>query len=381
MRRGRGSIVKRGKHYSLVIDDGVDENGKRIRKWIAVKGGERDAEKQLTNYLHQQDTGLFIAPTKITLSEYLAKWLKDYAKPKLATRSYDRYADIIKRYINPKLGRVLLHQLTPGQFQELYSEWLEKGLSNATVRYHHAVIHNALRSAVKWGIAIRNVCDALEVPKKQRTDMQIWNEEEITKFLEFAKNSKYYELFYLALFSGMRRSELLALRWDDIDLELGQVNVTRGLQQLKDSSLIFTQPKSEKSRRTIALPPSATAILKEYRNHVALSLALKGKTLEDNDLIFMRDNGKPIRPNTVTYAWKGMVKRSGLKPIRLHDCRHSHASLMLAKGIHPKIVQERLGHSTIAMTLDTYSHVVPGLQEAAAKKFDSLFKTPVGKQI
>ena len=225
------------------------------------------------------------------------------------------------------------------------------------------------------------MCDALEVPKKHRTDMQIWNEEEIIEFLEFAKNSKYYELFYLALFSGMRRSELLALRWSDIDLELGQVYVTRGLQQLKDSSLIFTQPKSEKSRRTIALPPSATAILKEYRNHVALSLALKAKTLADNDLIFMRDNGKPIRPNTVTYAWKGMVKRSGLKPIRLHDCRHSHASLMLAKGIHPKIVQERLGHSTIAMTLDTYSYVVPGLQEAAAKKFDSLFKTPVGKQV
>lgn len=197
MRRGRGSIVKRGKHYSLVIDDGVDENGKRIRKWIAVKGGERDAEKQLTNYLHQQDTGLFIAPTKITLSEYLAKWLKDYAKPKLATRSYDRYADIIKRYINPKLGRVLLHQLTPGQFQELYSEWLEKGLSNATVRYHHAVIHNALRSAVKWVLLSGMCVMLLRCPKNSEPICKYGTRKKLPNFWNLRKIVRIMNFFIL----------------------------------------------------------------------------------------------------------------------------------------------------------------------------------------
>jgi integrase len=373
MRRERGSIVKRGNSYSIVIDNCDPLTGKRKRKWIAIPGNKTEAEKALTDYLHQKDTGLFIAPTKITLSEYLNKWLADYAKPKLSARSYDRYADIINRYINPKLGRVLLHHLTPGQLQGLYSEWLYRGLSNATVRYHHAVVHNALRSAVKWGMVSHNVCDALEVPRKQRKDMQIWNENEITKFLEYAKGNKYYELFYLALFTGMRRSELLALRWADVDLLLCQVHVTRALQQLKDSSLIFTQPKSEKSRRTIALPPSATLLLKDYRDRIALEKAVKGKMLNDSDLIFTRDNNKPIRPNTLTYAWAALVTKSGLKPIRLHDCRHSHASLLLTQGVHPKIVQERLGHATISMTLDTYSHVAPGLQEAAAQQFDKLF--------
>jgi integrase len=218
----------------------------------------------------------------------------------------------------------------------------------------------------------RNVCDALEVPRKQRKDMTIWNEDEITKFLDCAKDSQYHELFYLALFTGMRRSEMLALRWADIDLLLGQIHVTRGLQQLKDNTLVFTQPKSEKSRRTIALPPSATLLLKDYRDRKALEKAVKGKMLNDDDLLFTRDNGKPVRPNTLSYAWKFLVAKSGLKTIRLHDARHSHASLLLTQGVHPKIVQERLGHATIAMTLDTYSHVAPGLQEKAAKQFDDI---------
>jgi len=134
------------------------------------------------------------------------------------------------------------------------------------------------------GMVSRNICDALEVPKKQRKEMTVWNEIEVKQFLSSAKDNKYYELFYLALFTGMRRSELLALRWQDIDLDLGKIHVTRGLQQLKDSSLIFTQPKTEKSRRAISLPPSATLVLKDYRSRKTLEQALKGKTLNDSDL-------------------------------------------------------------------------------------------------
>lgn len=375
MRRERGSIIKRGNRYSIVIEEGIDSiTGKRKQKWIAVPGNKTDAMKALTDYMHQKDTGLYVAPTKMRLADYLGKWLQDYAKPKLARRSYERYADVINRYFLPKLGGVLLHQLTPGQLQSLYAEWLKAGLSNSTVRYHHAVIHNALRSAVKWQVAARNVCDALEIPCRGRKDMQIWNGDEITQFLNAIKDSRYFEIFYLALFTGMRRSELLAIRWQDVDLLLGQIHINRGLQQFRNSELDYTQPKSEKSRRTIALPPSATLLLKDYRDRIALARAAKGKILNDTDLVFSHNNGKPIRPNTLTYAWRFLVARSGLKPIRLHDARHSHASLLLAQGVHPKIVQERLGHATISMTLDTYSHVAPGLQEKAAEQFDKLFQ-------
>ncbi len=202
--------------------------------------------------------------------------------------------------------------------------------------------------------------------------MQIWNEEEAGRFLEAAKGTHYYALFYTALFTGMRRSELLALRWQDIDFIYGQIYVSRSLHQLKDGSYVFTQPKSERSRRTIALPPSAFLVLKEHREAKETEALLLGKPLSDNELVFC-NLGQPIRPDTITRAWPMLAAKAGVRVIRLHDARHTHASLMLKQGIHPKVVQERLGHSTISITLDTYSHVAPGLQEAAAKRFDEAF--------
>jgi integrase len=203
--------------------------------------------------------------------------------------------------------------------------------------------------------------------------MNTWNEDDITRFLEAAKNTSYYALFYTALFTGMRRSELLALRWQDVDFTLSQIYVSRSLHQLKDGSFIFRSPKTAKGRRTVALPPSAILILNDHCDKQKLERAMLGIPLKDDDLVFSHMDGKPIHPNTITRAWTMLATRAGLKVIRFYDARHTHASLMLKQGIHPKIVQERLGHSTIAITLDTYSHVSPGLQEAAAQRFDEAF--------
>jgi integrase len=200
--------------------------------------------------------------------------------------------------------------------------------------------------------------------------MQIWDDFEVRHFLEAAKGSGYYALFHTALFTGMRRSELLALQWRDIHLH--QIYVNRSLHHLKDGSYIFTQPKSAKSRRTIALSPSSVLTLMEHKEKQEAVHAMLGIPLKQDDLLFSTTEGKPLRPNTVTRAWATLATRAGVKPIRLHDARHTHASLMLKQGVHPKIVQERLGHASIQMTLDTYSHVTPGLQEAAAEAFDRL---------
>jgi integrase len=170
----------------------------------------------------------------------------------------------------------------------------------------------------------------------------------------------------------MRRSELLALRWKDIDFMLGQVYVNRSLHHLRDGSIVFQSPKTAKGRRTVALPPSAVIVLREHREKQKLERAMLGIPLTDEDIVFSHPDGNPWLPNTVTHAWIKLVRRTGLKEIRLHDARHSHASLLLKQGTHPKIVQERLGHSGIAITLDTYSHVTPGLQQAAAARFDEL---------
>ena len=203
--------------------------------------------------------------------------------------------------------------------------------------------------------------------------MQTWSEAEVNHFLEMAEGSPYYELFFTALFTGMRRSELLALRWQDTDFIYSQIYVNRSLHHLKDGSYIFTEPKSSRSRRTIALSPAAVLTLRDLYEKQKMQCEKLGIPLTDNDLVFSR-LGKPLRPNTITNAWAILAVRAGVKPIRLHDARHTHASIMLKSGTHPKIVQERLGHASIQMTLDTYSHVAPGLQQAAAESFDKILK-------
>jgi integrase len=219
---------------------------------------------------------------------------------------------------------------------------------------------------------VRNPADAVTSPRVQRSEMQTWDEDEIKTFLEAIKDSPYHALFYTALYTGMRRNELLGLRWSDIDIPLSLVHVNRSLLLLKNGEITFRTPKTSKGRRAIDLPPSLTLLLKEYREKQALDRAMLGIPLTDNDLVFSQYDGKPLLPDSVTHAWIKLVRRAGLKPIRLHDTRHTMASLMLKQGVHPKIVQERLGHASIQITLDTYSHVAPGLQKAAAERFDEL---------
>jgi integrase len=370
----KGHIRSRGKQsWQIIFDIARDPGtGKRRQHRETVKGTKREAETRLRELLHSLETGVYVKPSKITLAEFLERWLSDYARPNLSPRGFERYAGIVRQHLIPDMGGLALIQLRPEHIQQHYTAKLNNGLSARTVQYHHAVLHKALQTAVKWGLVGRNVADGVDVPRAQHNDMQTWDEDDIQRFLSTAAGKLYYELFYLAIFTGMRRGELLALRWSDIDFVFSQISVNRALHQLKDNSYIFTQPKSEKSRRTIALPPSASLMLKKYRENQSLERALIGKPLIDNDLVFSQYDGKPIRPNTVTRAWTLLAARAGVKVIRLHDARHTHASLLLKQGVHPKIVQERLGHSSISMTLDTYSHVAPGLQQAAAERFDDL---------
>lgn len=378
----RGHIVSRSKgSYSIKISLGKDPiTGKYKYQWFTVRGSKKDAEKKLSELLHQQDTGTYMKPGKTTVAYYLQRWLRDYAKPNLSPRTLEGYEHIIKRYICPDLGNYTLINLKTEHLQHYYSDKLNAGLSGQTVRHHHMVMHKALESAVEWGLVPRNVADAVKPPRAQRIEMQTWGEDEIAQFLEVTKTTPYYELFYLALFTGMRRSELLALRWQDIDFIYSQLYVNRSLHVLKGGKVIFGSPKTSTGRRTIALSPSSILLLREYRVKKEMESLLLGKVVSDDDLVF-NILGKHLLPNTITHAWTKLVKRAGLKAIRFHDARHTHASIMLKQGVHPKIVQERLGHTSIQITLDTYSHVAPGLQEAAANRFDDILKIKDNKGI
>lgn len=374
---GRGYIRQRGASWSITIPAGKDPVSKKYRHVsLTVKGSRKDAEKKMTELLHQLDTGSYMQPGKSTLAEYLERWLSDYVKPNLSPKTSEGYEQTCRHYIIPFLGHLTLNGLKPEHLQHYNSEKLTigrqdgKGLSAQTVRHHHAILHKALQTAVEWGLLSRNVADAVTPPRAQHPEMKTWNADEVNTFLEVAKSTHYYALFYTLLYTGLRRSEVLALRWEDIDFIYGQISVNRSVHVLKGGKVIFRQPKTAKGKRTVALPPSAFMVLNDYRKNKEAGSILLGKPLSDSDLVFSDLEGKPYLPNTITHAWINLVRHTGLKSIRLHDARHTHASLMLKQGIHPKIVQERLGHSSITITLDTYSHVAPGLQEAAARRFD-----------
>lgn len=378
----RGYIRKRGKNsYSIAVSLGRDAiTGKYKYQWVSVKGTKKDAEKRCAELVHQLDTGTFMQPGKTTLGEFLERWLKDYVWPNLAPRTAEGYEAIIRKHLVPELGHIPLTQLKPENLQKYYADRLANGrcdgiggLNPLTVRHHHTVLHKALQTAVEWGLLYRNIANAVRAPRVEPKEMQTWDEDDVTRFLESEKDNSYYALFYTALFTAMRRSELLALRWRDVDFIFKQVSVNRTLHHLKDGRYVFTQPKTAKSRRTIALSrDSSLLILKEHKDKQEAQQAMLGIPLTDNDLVFSKPDGNPLRPDTVTRAWKRMTNRAG-KPICLHGARHTHASLMLKQGTHQKIVQERLGHATIGTTLDIYSHIAPGMQEAAADRFGELF--------
>ena len=286
----------------------------------------------------------------------------------------------MRRHLIPSLGNLPITQLKPEHIQRYYSEKASSGLSTQTIRHHHTCLHKALQVAEEWGLITRNPSDAVRPPRVQRNEMQTWNEEEVSLFLDAARHGPYYALFYVALFTGMRRSEILALRWCDVDLILCQIHVSRSLHVLKGGQPVFRSTKTDKGRRMVALSPSTALVLGEHRKKQELEKAMLEIKPQDNDLVFSQIDGNPMLPNTVTHAWIKLVRRTGIKVIRLHDARHTHASLMLKQGAHPKVVQERLGHASIQVTLDTYSHVAPGLQEAAAKRFDEAFTVKYNKR-
>jgi integrase len=370
----RGHIFKRYKSsYTIVLSLGTDPaTGNPKQQWISVKGTKKDAEKRLAELLHQLDTGTFVKPNKTTVSDYLKQWLSDSCQTNLAPRTVEGYESIVRCHLIPPLGNIPLTQLKPEHLRSLYSQQLSAGFSRRTVRYIHVTLHKALKDAFMLGIIGRNPADAVKPPRVQHREMQTMNESDIHIFLEFAKSTPYYPLFYLALFTGMRRSELLALKWCDVDLTLSQLSVIRTLHQLQDGRLIFRQPKTDKGRRLISLTPSTSIVLREHREQQERTRLELGSTLEEDDLVFCRADGEPLLPNTVSHAWTKLATRIGQKGITLHDARHTHASLLLKQNTHPKIVQERLGHSSIQITLDTYSHVAPGLQQAAANRFDEI---------
>jgi integrase len=342
--------------------------GKRRRKRITART-KREVETQVAELIHKAETG-FTAAGKLTVREFFDRWLES-AVPTLRASTARRYRDVARLHIVGVIGNVQLAKLTPADVQRLYANRLASGLSPTSVHHIHAILHRALDQAVRWGLLMRNVTDMVDPPRRSSPEMRAWDARQVAAMLAAAAGDELEALWRLAVFSGMRRGEMLGLRWADVDLERGELAVRRTLSRGATSRLESGEPKTAAGRRRVSLPASVVDSLRRHRVRQLEQRLAAGPAYVDHELVFATESGAPLHPNSLYLRFGRLIARAGVPAIRFHDLRHTNATVDLATGTHPKVVQERLGHASISETLDRYSHLTPNMQREAADRLDA----------
>jgi len=374
----RGHIRKKGQHsWQITLDIGNGSDGKRRRVYETVRGRRRDAERRLNELLVSLEKGIYAPPGRLTLAEHLRNWLTGYVKTNCSPRTFDGYESVIERHLVPALGHIQLKHLYHQAIQSYYGKACEK-LSARTVHHHHRVLSQALKWAVRQGYLGRNPCELVDAPSPRKKTMRTLTLAEVEVLLVMAANSYYYPIIYMAVSTGLRQAELLGLTWRSIDVDYLSISVTRVLYKRRGVCQ-FKEPKTTHSRRRVAMTPKLALFLREFRAERERLYRELGKELTLDDLVFATVEGKPIDPGVLSHAFSRIAKRAGLEGLRFHDLRHSFASLMLLRGAKPKVISEALGHSSVAFTMDVYSHIIEGMQSDAMELLDEVLPAGVNK--
>lgn len=363
----------------MVVELPRGPDGKRRQKWVTVKGSKRDAERALAEMIAQVERGEWADPGKLTVADFLRQWLAAHG-PNLSPATKRRYEVAVEMHIIPRLGAVRLAKLTPAHVQQFLTYDIQQGrrdrkgkpgLHPATALYHFRVLHRALAQAVKWGLLARNPCDGAEPPRPPRQEFAALDAEQARAVLDAVRGTNAYMPALLSLATGMRLGEVLALRWEDVDLEAGLISVRRSLYSPAKGQYVFKEPKSASSRRAIEIGPDLAAALRRHRAEQARARLAAGERWQDWGLVCCREDGSPLLPQSVSSRFADLVRRAGIK-VRFHDLRHAHATLLAQRGLHPKLLSARLGHSGVGITLDLYAHAMPGMQREAASWLESV---------
>jgi integrase len=361
----RGSVRQRGTTWTVVLDE-PRANGRRRQR---SKGGFRtrkDAERYLREQLVSLDAGTYMAPHKLTVATYLAEqWLPAMQARGLRPSTLERYEDHVRCAITPALGGLPLQGLMPTHLNKLYGDLRTAGRAPKTIRNIHGVLSKALADAERWGLVGRNAARLADVPAVARPKLRVWSPEQTRAFLAAVANDRLFAAWLLAATTGMRRGELLGLRWEDIDLDNGVVRVARARVRA-GNQVVAGEPKTARGRRTIALDPTTVAALRQHRKRQTEERLAAGPHYADSGLAFTMPGGTPIHPNRFSLWFRRRARAAGLPAIRLHDMRHSYATAGLAAGVPHKVISERLGHATVAFTLDTYTSALPAMDKSAA---------------
>jgi integrase len=367
--------------FELRYTVGTDPaTGKRKTATTTVRGSRKDAERELRRLLRTLDTGEHVDPTRMTVRQWLLTWL-DTVQPEVSAKTYETYSQIVKVRLLPQFGNFPIAKLAPTHIQSAYTRWAnaprrdgKPGVLSAHSRHLlHRVLNVALNRAVELQIIARNPAQFVRrgIPKDDRREMVVLTPEQSRLLLATVRGTPIYLPIMLSLATGLRRGEALGLPWSNVDLDGGKVRVTENLVQTTSQGLQFNTPKSGRAR-TVTLPAFAIDELRRIKREQAEMLLRFGIRQDGKTLVCTYEDGRPIRPHVLTNYVRRIAKRLGL-PLHFHLLRHTHATQLLLAGVHPKVAQERLGHSTVAMTMDIYSHVTEQLQDDAAAKIDAIF--------
>jgi integrase len=370
----KGHLRERSPGHWAIILDVSDSTGKRRQRWHSFKGTKREAQIECARLLTEIKNGTSVEPCRMTVAAFLEHWISHMAG-QVSPRSHERYAEIARKNIAPLLGGLVLTKLKPEQISQAYAKALASGrrngsggLSAHTVTHMHRVLREALQQALRWQMLARNPADAVRPPRIERQQMSVLDTDATIELIEAARPYRIFVPILLGVLCGLRRGEIAALRWRSVDLDTGQLMVVASIEQTRAGC----REKETKSGRArgVALPVTLIEELRRHRAKQAEELLLLGVRLTDDHYVVMQADGTSLQPNTLTRVFTDFLTARGLKRVRFHDLRHFHATHMLAAGIHPKVASERLGHSKVGITLDLYSHVMPGMQAEAAAAVD-----------
>lgn len=346
------------------------ENHKRKYFYGKTK---KEVLDQIKKAQREQEQGELVPVSKQTVKQFLEYWLENVHKQKIKQSSYIKYRKALNYHILPGLGHIQLQKLTSEHIDAFYAKLLKNGKSPKSIKDLHGILHVALQYAVKKKRLPKNVADDADLPRIERYQSQVLDREQARRLLEVAKGSRLETLLVVALATGMRRGELLALRWSDVHFETMSLHVQRTVYRVKGVGYVESEPKTNRSRRSIMLPQFVITALRQHHAQ-QLAMRLQAESLWVNrDLVFCNMVGDFLYPDNVSVDFKKLIEKASLPHMRFHDLRHSAATILLAMGVHPKIVQELLGHTQISMTMDIYSHMLPSMQREAMDGLDNLF--------
>jgi integrase len=381
----RGHLRERSPgHWAIVIDVRDPQTGKRKRRWHSFEGTKREAQVECARLLTELKAGTAVDPSRLTVATFFERWL-EHMQGQVSPRSHERYAELCRKNLAPLLGHFTLTKLQPAHISQAYAKALASGrrdgtggLSARTVGHMHRVLHEALQQAIGWQLLARNPAAACRPPKVEHRPMRTYDLAQTAELLAAMRGTRFFIPVVLAVLCGLRRGEIAALRWGQVDLDKGQLAVIQSAEQTR-AGVRYKEPKSGRTR-TVALSASVIEELRAHRIKQAQELLRLGLRATDATFVCAREDGQPLQPLTLTHDWERKLSKTALPRIRFHDLRHAHATHLLSSGVHPKVASERLGHSKIGITLDLYSHVLPGMQEDAAARVDDALRAAINKR-